>query len=150
MKCHHFQLCPWKEGVLPPLGQWRNKHYSPESMHEAITVIEIICSKAMMHMDTCLKIFEDTLDIVNECCTFPHLTCCHNSSLEQQCWAIPELVTSGKDCWLSLFGTEHLTDSETQNILKPPQWPHTQIHPQCALVPWTFSILVSVNVWAFI
>jgi hypothetical protein len=55
MKCHHFQLCPWKEGVLPPLGQWRNKHYSPESMHEAITVIEIICSKAMMHMQDLRK-----------------------------------------------------------------------------------------------
>jgi hypothetical protein len=28
---------------------------SPESMREAIIVIEIICSKPMMHMDTCLK-----------------------------------------------------------------------------------------------
>jgi hypothetical protein len=43
---------------------------SPESMHEAITVIEIICNKPMMHMDTCLKIFEHTLDILNEFCTF--------------------------------------------------------------------------------
>jgi hypothetical protein len=39
-------------------------------MHEAITVIEIICNKPMMHMDTCLKIFEHTLDILNEFCTF--------------------------------------------------------------------------------
>jgi hypothetical protein len=34
-------------------------------MREAITVIEIICSKPMMHMDTCLKIFDYTLDIFN-------------------------------------------------------------------------------------
>jgi hypothetical protein len=32
-------------------------------MREAITVIEIICSKPMMHLDTCLKIFEHKLDI---------------------------------------------------------------------------------------
>jgi hypothetical protein len=47
-------------------------------MREAITVIEIICSKAMMHMDPYLKIFEHTLEIFNECCTFPHLTGCHS------------------------------------------------------------------------
>jgi hypothetical protein len=41
-------------------------------MSEAITVIENICSKPMMHMDTCLKIFEHTLDKFNECCTFPY------------------------------------------------------------------------------
>jgi hypothetical protein len=28
----------------------------------------------MMYMDTFLKVFEHILDIVNECCTFPHLT----------------------------------------------------------------------------
>jgi hypothetical protein len=44
---------------------------SPESMREAITVIEIICSEPMMHMDTCPKVLEHTLDIFNECCTFP-------------------------------------------------------------------------------
>jgi hypothetical protein len=78
-------------------------------MSEAIPVIEIVCSKPMMHMDTCLKIFKHILDIVNECCTFSNL--------------------------LALYGIEHLTDIETENILKPPQQPHTQIHPQCDLVP---------------
>jgi hypothetical protein len=143
MKWHHFPQCPWKIGTLQPIGQWRNKQkftrVNPWSHH----LVEIISSNPMMLMDTCLTIFEHTLDIFNECCTFPHLTGCHTWSLELQCWAIPKLVTSGKHRWLALLVTEHLTDTETGNILRP----HTQIHPQCDLVPWTFSILVSVNVW---
>jgi hypothetical protein len=39
----------------------------PESMPEAITGIEIISSKPMMHIDTCIKIPVHTLDIFNEC-----------------------------------------------------------------------------------
>jgi hypothetical protein len=55
---------------------------SPECMHQAISVIEIICSKPMMHTDTWLEIFEHTLDIFNECCTFPHLTGVHSWFLD--------------------------------------------------------------------
>jgi hypothetical protein len=55
-------------------------------------------------------------------------------------FGIPTLShTEISDFWeallLALFVTEHLTDTETRNILRPHQWPHTQIHPQCDLVP---------------
>jgi hypothetical protein len=46
-------------------------------MSEAITVIEIIFIKPKIHMDTCLKILEHTLDIFSEYCTslqFPEFT----------------------------------------------------------------------------
>jgi hypothetical protein len=42
---------------------------SPECMHETITVWNHLC-KPMMHMGTCRKIFELTLHIFNECCSF--------------------------------------------------------------------------------
>jgi hypothetical protein len=136
--------------ILPPLGQWRKNHYAPESMCEAFTVIEIICSRPMMHMDTCIKIFEYTLAIFNECCTFLPLTDCHSWSLEYQCWAIPTLVTSGMHFWLALFGTVHFTDTDTGNIWKSHKLAHPQVQKQCDLVEWIFSILVSVNVGDFI
>jgi hypothetical protein len=40
---------------------------TPESMPEVITGIEIISSKPMMHMDTCIRIPGYTLGIFNEC-----------------------------------------------------------------------------------
>jgi hypothetical protein len=37
----------------------------------------------------------------------------------------PKLVTFRKHCWLVLFGTEYITDTDTGNILQQPMRPHT-------------------------
>jgi hypothetical protein len=75
---HHFQQCPFEKGILPPWGQWRNKHFYMWSHHCNSNHL----SKPIMHMNTGLKIFEHTLGIFKEYCTFPHLTGCHSWSLE--------------------------------------------------------------------
>jgi hypothetical protein len=64
----------------------------------------------MMDIDTCIKI----LDMFNECWIFLHQTICHSWSSELQRWTKPR-----KHCWLVLFGTEYVTDTDTGNILQP-------------------------------
>jgi hypothetical protein len=45
-----------------------------QSMPEAITGIEIISSKPVMHMDICIMIPRQTLGIFKECWIFPTAT----------------------------------------------------------------------------
>jgi hypothetical protein len=92
--CHVCLQLRWEVGLPPSPVEFSSLCHShklshswfpansPESMCDATTVIDIICSKPMMHFGTCLKIFELSLGIFNECCTFPNLTGCHTWSLE--------------------------------------------------------------------
>jgi hypothetical protein len=122
---------------------------SAESMHEAITVIEIVWG--------------------SQWCTWIHVWRSSNThwtySMNTVHFLTWQVVTADiwiatlshtkisdfqEACWLAFFETEHLKDTETGNTLKPYQWPQTQIHSQCDLIPWIFRILVSMNIWAFI
>jgi hypothetical protein len=91
-KKHQTEKNTWRD-IISNNVLWKKTHYhlyangdgnpnSPESMPEAITRIEIISSKPMMHMDTCIRIPGHTLGIVNECWVFPPQTLCKSWSLE--------------------------------------------------------------------
>jgi hypothetical protein len=62
-----------------------------------------------------------------------------NSNIEPN----PKLMTSRKHCWLALFGTEYITDTDMGNFYN-----HicihtqTQTYPQSGYVPWILSVLL--------
>jgi hypothetical protein len=73
---------------------YANEEINPntgESVHEAITGIEIISRKAMMHIYTCIKIPWHALAMFKKCWIFPHQTICHSWSSVSQCWAKPKI-----------------------------------------------------------
>jgi hypothetical protein len=74
VKWYQFHQCSWKEDMLPTYANEQLKLNPPDSVPEAITWIEIICSRAVMHVDTWIMIAGRTLGIFNECWIFPPQT----------------------------------------------------------------------------
>jgi hypothetical protein len=124
MKWHHFQQCRWKVRILPPLGQWRNKHYFTRVCAWIHHNNEIICSKpwcTWIHVSRSLNIhWTYSLNAVHFLPWVVVTPDLWNTNVEpyRNKW-LPESILH------ALFGTEHITDTLTGNILKPHQYTHS-------------------------
>jgi hypothetical protein len=131
MKWHHFHQYSWKEDILPPLCQWGRNPNPPESMPEAITGTEIMSSKPIMHMHTCIMISGHTLGIFNECWLFPPPTIDYGLSLEQQHWAKSE-ISDFKEIWLNCIIWKRILNNHwyRKDVTTTNVPTHTQTQPQ--------------------
>jgi hypothetical protein len=99
------------------------------SVPEAITGIEIIYSKPMMHI---WHMYQDTQTYTGHVQWMLNIS--SPDSISHLIFRIAtlkpnqKLVSSRKDCWLELFGTQYLTDTDAGNIWQPLMCPPTHKH----------------------